>query len=90
MSAVDTFQQQPETEWSPATSSVSVTPSDENELAYLTRGLYVGVGGNVALKLRDDSAAVVFVGVAEGTILPLQVKQVMATDTTATNIIALW
>jgi hypothetical protein len=90
MSAVDTFKQQPETEWSPATSSVSVTPSDDNELAYLTRGLYVGVGGNVALKLRDDSAAVVFVGVAEGTILPLQVKQVMATDTTATNIVALW
>jgi len=90
MSAVDTFKQQPETEWSPATSSVSVTPSDSEELAYLTRALYVGVGGNLSVKLRDDSAAVVFVGVAEGTILPLQVKQVMATDTTATNIIALW
>lgn len=90
MSAVDTFKQQPETEWSPATSSVSVTPSDSEELAYLTRALYVGVGGNLSVKLRDDSAAVVFVGVAEGTILPLQVKQVMATNTTATNIIALW
>ena len=90
MTAVDTFKQQPETEWSPATSSVSVTPSDSEELAYLTRGLYVGVGGNLSVKLRDDSAAVVFVGVAEGTILPLQVKQVMETDTTATNIVALW
>jgi hypothetical protein len=50
----------------------------------------VGVGGNLSVKLRDDSAAVVLVGVAEGTILPLQVKQVMETDTTATNIIALW
>ena len=90
MSAVDTFKQQPETEWSPATSSVAVTPSDSEELAYLTRALYVGVGGNLSVKLRDDSAAVVFVGVAEGTLLPLQVKQVMATDTTATNIIALW
>tara|TARA_R110000823_G_scaffold53025_5_gene130980 strand:+ start:2937 stop:3206 length:270 start_codon:yes stop_codon:yes gene_type:complete len=89
MSAVDTFKT-PETEWSPACNSASVTPSDESELAFLTRGLYVGVSGNVSVKLRDDSTAVVFVGVAEGTILPLQVKQVMATNTTSTNIIALW
>lgn len=89
MSAVDTFKT-PETEWSPACNSASVTPSDESELAFLTRGLYVGVGGNVSVKLRDDSTAVIFVGVAEGTILPLQVKQVMATNTTSTNIIALW
>jgi hypothetical protein len=89
MTAVDTFKT-PETEWSPACSSVSVTPSDSAELSFLTRALYVGVGGNVSVKLRDDSSAVVFVGVAEGTILPLQVKQVMATNTTATNIVALW
>ena len=90
MSAVDTFRQQPETEWSPATSSASVTPNDNDELAFLTRALYVGVGGNVKVKLRDDSTAVIFVGVAEGSVLPLQVKQVFDTDTTATNIIALW
>ena len=89
MTAVDTFKT-PETEWSPACNSVSVTPNDSTELGFLTRALYVGVGGNVSVKLRDDSSAVVFVGVAEGTILPLQVKQVMATNTTATNIIALW
>jgi hypothetical protein len=90
MTAIDTFKQQPETEWSPATSSVSVTPSDTEQLTYLSRALYVGVSGNVSVKLRDDTNAVVFVGVAEGTILPLQVKQVTATNTTATNIIALW
>lgn len=89
MAAIDTFTT-PETEWSPATSSASVIPSDSTELAYVTRGLYVGVGGNVCVKLRDDSAAVVLVGVAEGSVLPLQVKQVMATNTTATNIVALW
>ena len=44
----------------------------------------------IVVMMIDDSAAVVFVGVAEGTILPLQVKQVMETDTTATNIVALW
>ena len=90
MTAIDTFKQQPETKWSPATNSISVTPSDSAELSFLTRALYVGVSGNVSVKLRDDTNAVVFVGVAEGTILPLQVKQVTATNTTATNIIALW
>ena len=90
MTAIDTFKQQPELRWSPAASAVAVTPSDSTELTYVARALYIGVGGNVAVKLRDDSTAVVLVGVAEGSVLPLQVKQVMATDTTATNIVALW
>ena len=90
MSAIDTFKQQPELRWSPASSAVAVTPSDSTELTYVARALYVGVGGNLAVKLRDDSLAVVLVGVAEGSVLPVQVKQVMATDTTATNIVALW
>lgn len=90
MTAIDTFKQQPELRWSPAASAVAVTPSDSTELTYVARALYVGVGGNLAVKLRDDSTAVVLVGVAEGSVLPLQVKQVMATDTTATNIVALW
>jgi hypothetical protein len=90
MTAIDTFEKQPELRWSPAANAVAVTPSDSTELTYVSRALYVGVGGNLAVKLRDDSIAVVLVGVAEGSVLPLQVKQVMATDTTATNIVALW
>jgi hypothetical protein len=72
-----------------AASASTVTPSDSNELAYITSALYVGGSGTVSVVLRDDSAPVSFT-VAAGTILPLYVKQVRVSGTSATNIIALY
>lgn len=71
-----------------ATRSAAVSPNDSTDLANVTRALWVGGAGNVALMLVDDSSAVTFVGVAAGTLLPLRVKRVMSTNTTATNIVA--
>ena len=51
--------------------------------------LYVGVGGDV----RVDTAGgddVTFVGLLAGSFVPVQVKKVYSTNTTATNIVALW
>ena len=71
-----------------ATRSASVSPNDSTDLTNVTRALWVGGAGNVAVMLLDDSAAVTFVGVAAGTLLPLRVRRVMSTNTTATNIVA--
>lgn len=49
-------------------------------------GLYIGVGGDVAVKGRGG-VAVVFKNVPAGTILPITVTAVMNTNTTATNIV---
>lgn len=51
--------------------------------------LYVGVTGDVKVQTvgGDD---VVFTGVLAGSFIPVQVLKVFATDTTATNIVALW
>lgn len=68
-------------------SAVAVTPHDTNTIRP-TVALYVGGAGNVAVVFTNDEAAT-FTGVTVGTVLPIEVKQVKATNTTATAILAL-
>ena len=68
----------------------AVTPSDTVSLPYVTRGLYVGVAGNVTVVLPNTTTAVTFVGVLAGSILPIQTSRVNATGTTAGSIVALY
>jgi hypothetical protein len=74
----------------PATGCVAVTPSDTTVLD--CRALFVGGAGNVAIATRDrpTATAVTFTGVLAGSILPVAAYKVMATNTTATNIVALY
>lgn len=65
----------------------AVTPSDSTVLE--PGSLYVGTGGDVVLLLVDDSSTVTFSNVQDGTFLPLLVKQVYDTNTTASNIVIL-
>ena len=51
--------------------------------------IYVGVTGNVVVETSGGDVET-FVGVPAGMILPVNIKRVNATSTTATNIIALW
>ena len=73
----------------PALRATAVTPSDSTELTGV-RALYVGGAGNVAVVLNEDSAAVTFVAVPAGSILPLAAIKVMSTNTDATDIVALY
>lgn len=74
----------------PARNASAVTPHDTNALANVTKGLYVGVTGNITCRLVDDSADVVFTAVPAGAVLPIRVAYVRATGTTASNIVALY
>lgn len=71
-----------------AHSAVAVTPSDSTVLP-TTRALYIGTAGNVAVVMADDQNSVTFVAVMAGSILPVQVTKVLATGTTASNIVAM-
>ncbi len=73
----------------PGASLVSVTPSDSAVLSPPSRGLYIGGEGDVAVIAVDDTVAVTFKAVPAGTVLPVQAKKVMSTNTTATLIVAL-
>jgi hypothetical protein len=73
-----------------AGSFFAVTPSDVVGGNFTTpaRGLYVGVAGNVSV-VPAVGAAVTFVGVPAGYILPVEAIRVNATGTTATSIVGL-
>jgi len=74
----------------PASNAMVVTPSDTLDFDVILRGLYVGVAGNVNVLLAKDSSPVVLVGVPAGSLLPLRVKRVFATSTTATNLVGVY
>ena len=71
-----------------AHSASTVTPSDSTVLP-CTRALYVGTTGNLAVVMADDENTITFSNVPVG-IFPVQVIKVMSTNTTASNIVALW
>lgn len=70
----------------PAAGAKTVTPSDSTVVN--CRGLYVGTTGDVAVTTaRGD--VVTFKTVPVG-LLPIQCQKVMSTNTTASNILALF
>jgi hypothetical protein len=76
-------------EAAPATNWRTITVSDSVNLPAGCRGIYVGGAGNIAL-VGDDNVAVTFSAIPVGTFLPCGPKRVNSTNTTATNLIALY
>ena len=72
-----------------ARSFSACTPSDTTLVT--CKALYVGTTGNIAISSSSSTAAVTFVGVSEGTVLPVELfgGRVMSTNTTASNIVLL-
>lgn len=77
-------------DFSPARSAVAVTPSDTQNFSQgACRGLYVGVGGNVVV-VAPDGTTVTYTALAAGIVHPIQALRINNTNTTATNIVALY
>ena len=74
----------------PASNAEVVTTSDTTELTWVSRSLYVGVGGDVSVQMQGTGTAVVFKNVPTGSVLPIRVKRVNSTATTATNMVSLY
>ena len=74
----------------PAQGAAAVTPNDGANLAVAgSRGLWVGGAGNVAV-VTAQGDSVTFTGVPAGYLLQVAVSRVLATGTTATNLLALY
>lgn len=71
----------------PANNGIAVTPSDSALIT--SRYIYVGGAGDLAVLLVGDTVPVTFKAVPVGTVLHICVQKVMATNTTATLILAL-
>lgn len=74
----------------PGSNAEVVTKHDSNELAKISRALYVGGAGDVTVVMAGTGTAITFAGVGAGTWLPIRVKRVNSTGTTATNIVSVW
>jgi len=74
----------------PIDGAAAITPSDTVNLTRgITRGLYVGVSGDVKVDLANGDT-VTFVSLIGGIIHPLRVIRVYTTDTTATSILGVY
>ena len=74
-------------ELGPAMSVKAITPHDTNP--QICRALYIGGSGDVAVQAMEDNAPQIFKAVPAGRVLPVSVRLVRATGTTATNILGL-
>ncbi len=72
----------------PAAAADMITPSDTEELESVTRAIYLGLDGdlNVVMKSGDT---VLLRNLQGGVFYPLRVKQILATGTTAVDIVGL-
>lgn len=71
----------------PAVHGFAVTTSDTSVYTTPTRKVWVGGAGNLAVLMNGDGSPVTLMAVPAGTMLELSVVKVMATNTTATNIV---
>jgi hypothetical protein len=73
----------------PARDVATVTPTDASDLPEgLCRSLFVGVAGAVRIRTLDGNEATLISG--ESQYHPIQIIRVLATGTTATEIVALY
>lgn len=77
------------TQAAPASGAEAVTPSDSVDLSTVSRAIYVGGAGNVAAAMLDGTV-VTFSSVPAGTILPIRVKRINNTNTSATLMVAIY
>ena len=73
----------------PIESGFSITPSNTVDLERTTRGIYVGIGGDLKVDLVSGDT-VTFVGLSSGMIHPIRVRRVYATGTDVDNILGLY
>lgn len=85
----DTFKTFARSLTSPPEHAAEIAPDDAADLPHVTRALYVGGAGDVALRLMSGDA-VILRGLQAGCLIPIRVDRVLASGTTATGLVGLW
>lgn len=85
----DTFKTHSRGLTSPPEHAAAILPNDALDLAVVPRALYVGVAGNVAVRMAGGGT-VTLASVPAGTLLPIRVSRILATGTTAGGILGFW
>lgn len=74
----------------PSRRALAITPSDSTDIAdgQLTRGIYVGVAGDIVAVIGDN--AITFKNAVAGSVIPIRCSRINSTSTTATDLVALF
>lgn len=76
----------------PGERASAITPNDAADLSETPKAIYVGTGGDIAM-IGDNEAVgalpVVWRNVPAGAIVPFRPRRIMATGTTATDMLAI-
>jgi hypothetical protein len=72
----------------PAANAVAVTPDDDTDLTTAADALYIGTTGDLSV-ITIGGDTVTFANVPAGMVLPVSVLRVKATNTTASDIVAI-
>lgn len=89
MAALDNFSPEQPSVNGPYPNAVAITTSDTTDLTNVTRAIYVGGAGAVAI-IDMNGNTTTFSAVPVGTVLPVRATRVKTTNTTATLLVALW
>lgn len=73
----------------PVRDAAVVTPNDGADLPRTARAIYIGGAGALRITPINGAADITIAAVPAGTMLPIAVRRVWATGTTATSIVAL-
>lgn len=73
---------------SPPSNIFAVAPDDAQDLPHVTRALNVGQSGTIRVTTARGTTEVLTV--AAGIVFPIRASRIWATDTTATNIVAMF
>lgn len=71
-----------------AVDGFAITPDNAEELDEVTRAIFVGTGGDIAIVLKSG-VDLLFKNVGSGTMLPVRARLVKATGTSAGDMLGL-
>lgn len=73
----------------PGTGHFAITPHDSTNFTFVTRGIYVGVGGTIVI-VAKEGGAVTYKNAVAGSIIPVRAIRVNSTSTTATDLVGIY
>lgn len=74
----------------PASRAAAITPDDDVDLSEPSRAVYIGSAGDLTVEMLAGGPPVTFAAAPAGLLLPIRVRKVMATGTTASQIISIF
>lgn len=86
---MDAFKKHSRSLTTPPENAAELTPDDTAILQNATRAIHVGGGGDLRVRMLGGEV-VTLAGLQPGTMIPLRIRQIFATGTTATAIVGLW